>query len=366
MIKIIEPYFSFDDIEADFKKIFSSGVFTKGKYNIELRKQLCQFTNNQNSYLTTSATTALYMSLMALNLPRGSLVGVSDFTWPASAYVIVQAGLKPIMVDVDVDTFNVSIDTLSEVEEDIKALIFVDALGNTSNIDEIYSYCIENDIFLIEDAACSFGSKVNEKNIGSYSDVSCVSFHPRKLLNSGEGGCIVTNNEKLSEVLEIQLNVGASLSSNKLFPDFVDMGYNYRLPELQCAMISHQIKIIESIVLSRHKIYAEYCNSLLPLGFKSQKFNTNTLSNIQSAVFVVPETIKRDELIIFLRDRGVESILGTYSLSIQPYFKENFFSAPLKNSVYLQENTISLPCHDNFDISIVIDAIKEFAQGCLE
>lgn len=360
MIKIIEPYFNYNDVKNDFKTIFSSGVFTKGDYNINLRTEIAKYTNNEYVYLTSSATTALYMSLMALNLPKGSKIGVSDFTWPASAYVIVQAGLKPVMVDVDKYTFNVSLETLSYVEQDIKALVFVDALGNTSNIDKVYKYCKENNIFLIEDAACAFGSKVNKKNIGTYSDITCISFHPRKLLNSGEGGCIITNNKDFSEILEIQLNVGAKVSENNLFPDFVDMGYNFRLPELQCAMILYQINIIDQIVSSRHEIYNQYCKSLIPFGFEPQKFSENVLSNLQSAVFTTPDKISRDELILFLKEKNIESILGTYSLSRQPYFKENFSTMPLKNSTYLQDNTISLPCFNDLDASIVTAAVDEF------
>lgn len=362
MIKLIEPYFDYKDLEKDFKHIFDSGIFTKGEYNQKLISDLKDFTNCNEVFLTTSATTALYMSLMALSLPKGSKVGVSDFTWPASAYVVIQAGLEPIMVDVERDTFNISKKTLSDLDTEINALIFVDALGNTSNLDEVYDYCKKNDIYLIEDAACAFGTKTSGKNIGEFSDIACASFHPRKLLNSGEGGCIITRDNEVAEILNVQLNVGARLEQNKLFPNFIDMGYNFRLPELQCAMVSHQINQIEEIVGSRQKIYQEYSKELSPLGFVPQKFNENIKPNLQSVVFIVPQNISRDELIRFLKERDIETVLGTYSISSQPFFIERLSIQPLQNSTFLQNNTISLPCYRTLDPSIVIDSIKDFIK----
>ena len=241
MIKLIKPYISFNEVELEFKKIFESGWFTKGP-NVELFKNaLMNYTGASHAYLATSATTALSASLKLLDIKPGDEVIVSDFSFPATVNVVEDLYATPIFADVDAATFNMKPEELlSKITRKTKAVIFVDALGNPTGIHAIKEICKVNTIPLIEDAACAIGSSELGIKCGKIADITCFSFHPRKLLSTGEGGAILTDRDDWNDLLKIKLDHG-SVPSGGTF-DFVECGYNYRLPELQAAMGVVQVK----------------------------------------------------------------------------------------------------------------------------
>ena len=142
MIKLIKPYISFEEVQNEFKEVFDSGWFTKGKFVEEFREEIKNYTGAKYCYLATSATTALTMALKALDIKQGDEVIVSDFSFPATANVVEDLGAIPIFCDVDMDTFNMLPQQLeSKITSKTKAVIFVDALGNPSGIHEIKKIC---------------------------------------------------------------------------------------------------------------------------------------------------------------------------------------------------------------------------------
>ena len=357
MIKLIKPYIAFDEVSEDFKKVFESGWFTKGPYVGDFRKKIENYTQAKYAFLSTSATTALTMCLKALDVLPNDEVIVSDFSFPATANVVQDIGAKPVFADVELDTYNMSIKDLEgKINQKTKAVIFVDALGNPSGLHEIKNLCKMKNIPLIEDAACAIGSSEKNVKCGNISDLTCFSFHPRKLLTTGEGGAITTNSPQYAEFFDVKLNHGSIYKDGKF--DFVDFGYNYRLPDLQCIMGIKQIDKLDSIVKNRNEIRNHYIKELTPLGFIEQKINSDVVYNVQSMVFLVPTGKKRDELIKQLYELGVESTLGTYALSAGSYFKKAYNSVQ-KNSHFLQQNTITLPCYDGVDVDRVVTAIKK-------
>ena len=358
MIKLIKPYISFEEVQKEFKEIFDSGWFTKGKYVEEFRHEIKNYTGANYCYLTTSATTALTMALKALDVKSGDEVIVSDFSFPATANVLEDLGAMPIFADVSLETFNMLPEDLeSKITEKTKAVIFVDALGNPSGIHEIKAICQKNNLPLIEDAACAIGSDEDGMKCGNIADISCFSFHPRKLLTTGEGGAITFNDKKFESFFEIKLNHGAKIEDGKF--DFIDFGYNYRLPELQALMGIKQIKKIEQITSSRNKIRNQYIESLAMLGFQAQQVNINVGYNVQSLVFKIPEKIPRDQLIAKLKEQDVESTLGTYCMSGGTFYKEKYNNVR-PNAKYLEQNTITLPCYEGVDVEFVNQKIKDF------
>ncbi|MBI9107193.1 MAG: DegT/DnrJ/EryC1/StrS family aminotransferase [Spirochaetales bacterium] len=358
MIKLIKPYISFDEVEAEFRKTFESGWFTKGPNVDNFKKALCEYTGAKYSHLTTSATTALTSCLKILNIKPGDEVVISDFSFPATANVVEDLGAVPIFADVDWETFNMLPEALEKsITDKTKAVIFVDALGNPSGLHKIKDICASKNLPLIEDAACAIGSSENGKKVGSIADLTCFSFHPRKLLSTGEGGAILTNNEEWNEILKIKLEHGAKIQDGKF--DFVDFGYNYRLPELQSIMGLSQIRKLDSIVSSRIKIREEFCTQLEPLGYKPQRLLSDVVYNVQSLVFLVPDGVNRDALISFLKEQGIESTIGTYCLSGCTYYREHYNNVQ-PNAEKLQRSTITFPCHDDVDASAVCDVISQF------
>ena len=360
MIKLIKPYISFDEVKNEFQEIFDSGWFTKGK-NVELfRETIKSYTGAQYCYLTTSATTALTMALKALNIKERDEVIISDFSFPATVNVVEELKAIPIFADVSLDTYNMLPQELeTKITSNTKAVIFVDGLGNPSGIHKIKDICEKYNLPLIEDGACAIGSSNLNLKCGNIADITCFSFHPRKLLTTGEGGAITFNNKKFVNFFDIKLNHGAVMNNGKF--DFVDYGYNYRLSELQAVMGIKQLQKLNNIVSSRNKIRQHYINKLSKLGFKAQKISDKTIFNVQSLVFTVPQNINRNELISYLRDNGIETTLGTYCLSGTRYYSNKYKSIQ-PNALYLEHNTITFPCYDDVEIKYITEKIKSFCN----
>jgi len=360
MIRLIKPDIKYSDIEEDFKVIFESGIFTKGSYVNRFAKAMCDYTGAAYCSFATSATTALSMCLKVLGIKLGDKVLVSDFSFPASVNVIEDLYAHPIFVDVDINTFNMRPDDLEKkITKDTKAVIFVDLAGNPSGIHEIKSIVGKHGIPLIEDAACAIGSSENNIKCGNIADLTCFSFHPRKLLTTGEGGAILTNNNEYKKILDVKLAHGAVIINEKL--DFIDYGYNYRLPELQAAMGIKQLMKLDEVISIRQKIAGCYADELRKFGFVEQKIAKNVIHNIQSVVFRVPSDIKRDELVKYLKEKDVETTIGTYCLSDCTYYREKYNNIqPIAKQLF--DTTITLPCFTGVNIEIVIDNIKNFFE----
>ncbi len=356
MIKLIKPYISFDEVEEEFKEIFESGWFTKGKFVQAFKTKIASYTGAKYAQLTTSATTALTMALKLYDIKCTDEVIVSDFSFPATCNVVEELGATPVFADVSLETFNM---LPSELEKKItkktKAVIFVDALGSPQGIKEIKEICQKYNLPLIEDGACAIGSSIDGIKCGNISDVTCFSFHPRKLLTTGEGGAITYNSDEYDEFLDIKLNHGAVIENGKF--EFIDYGYNYRLPELQAVMGIKQFEKLDKIVKSRSKIRDEYIKRLEPLGFIPQKIDDNVVFNVQSLVFKVPKGVDRDILIAKLRESGIETTLGTYCLSNTKYYKRKYNQVQ-PNALFLEQNTITFPCYDGVDIDYVVQKVK--------
>jgi perosamine synthetase len=358
MIKLIKPYISFDDVQADMSAIFDSGIFTRGIWADKLRNEICTYTSASFTHLATSATTALWVALKSYDIRPGDEVLVSDFSFPATANVVEDLGARPVFVDIHRDTFNMdAIDLQRKITSKSKAVIFVDALGNPSGIHDVKRICAERGLPLIEDAACALGSSSKSVRCGAIADITCFSFHPRKLICAGEGGAITCSDPERSAWLDTKLFHGASGMKDAGL-DFVDYGYNFRLPEIQSMLACKQLARLGEVVADRQRIQAIYAKRLRELGFTAQKVDIDCSHNVQSIVFLVPQNVQRDELIIKLKAAGVESTIGTYAMSATTYYAKKYDSVQ-PNSLWVQNNTITLPCYDGLDVDLVTNAVAK-------
>jgi perosamine synthetase len=356
MIKLIKPYITFGEIEDEFREVFETGCFTRGKHVAAFAEQIRIYTGARHAFLTTSATTALWMCMRLLEIGSGDEVIVSDFSFPATANIVEDVGARPVFADVSLDTFNMLSEELErKITSKTKAVIFVDALGNPSGIHAIKAICQKRNIPLIEDAACAIGSSEHGVRCGNIADLTCFSFHPRKLLTTGEGGAITTNNDVWAEKLAIKLAHGAVAENGKF--NFVDYGYNFRLSELQAVMGIKQLEKLDDIVRDRNLIRDAYKRELDTLGFRPQQVSENVIHNVQSLVFRVPKELDRDTLITNLKNQDVESTLGTYCLSGLTYFRQQYDDVQ-HNSIILQKQTITLPCYNRVDTVQVCQEIR--------
>lgn len=356
-IRLMKPYISFNEVEAEFRAVFESGIFTRGQHVEAFRAELAAYTGARHAFLTTSATTSLWVCLKLLGVGRGDEVVVSDFSFPASANVIEDLGARPVFADVSQDTFNMRPEILDGlVGPRTKAVIFVDALGNPTGLTEIKRICSAKGVPLIEDAACAIGSSERGVRCGAIADLTCFSFHPRKLISTGEGGAITTDNDEWADWLNTKLAHGAR-GMKGVALDFVDYGYNFRLSELQAVMGRKQLARIDAIVAERNAIRDRYVERLAPLGFIAQKVGDQVTHNVQSLVFLVPERCDRDGLIAALRG-CVETTIGTYALSSGSYFLKKYQNVqPV--AAHLEATTITFPCYTALDVDQVADAVRE-------
>lgn len=355
-VRLTRPYFAYSEVEEDFRKVFESGMFTRGEHVSAFCRELAAYTGARHAVLATSATTALWICVKLLGVGPGDEVAVADFSFPATANVVEDLGAKPVFVDVLPDTYNMDpADLARKIGPATKAVIFVDALGNPAGLHEIKRICTERGVPLIEDAACAIGSTELGRRCGAIADLTCFSFHPRKLLNTGEGGAITTDNDEWAEWLRVKLMHGAD-GMRGIGVDFVDYGYNFRLPELQAIMGRKQLPRIDAIIAQRQRGRDAYIERLSPLGFLPQVSGPDVSHNIQSLVFRVPESVNRDQLVLGLREREIETTLGTYCLSGTTYFQKRYGEVqPI--AAMLDATTITLPCYDGVPVDYVADEI---------
>lgn len=357
-IPLIRPPVLYSDVEADFKKILESGMLTRGEYVERFRLEIATKTTAKHAHLTTSATTALSASLRLLGIKPGDEVALSDFSFPATSNAVEEVGATPVFVDVSHDTFNMRLDALqSAVTPRTRAVIFVSSFGNPSGISTIRDFCRQKKIPLIDDAACAIGSSENGTPSGKIADLSCFSFHPRKVITTGEGGAITTENAEWSERLKRMLNHGAEVENGKW--KFVDWGTNLRLTEIQAALGLSQLTRLEKIVSVRNAIRNKYIQALSPLGLIPQTIASGSKSNAQSVVFRAQDGKTRDAIIAHLAKAGIESTLGTYCLSGTPFNRGKYGRVqPIAEK--LEKETITLPCFDGMPIDDVLSEMQSF------
>jgi dTDP-4-amino-4,6-dideoxygalactose transaminase len=297
------------------------------------------------------------LCLRLLGVGPGDEVVVADFSFPATANVVVEVGARPVFADVSPVTFNMTPDALiRRITPRTKAVIAVDVFGNPTGMHAIAHICRERRLPLIEDAACAIGSSERSVRCGRMADLSCFSFHPRKLLTTGEGGAITTESGEWSAWLDVKLNHGArGMLGYGL--DFVDYGYNYRLSEPQAILGRAQLRKLDAIVAERNAIRGAYAERLTNLGFSAQSTGDDVVFNVQSLVFRVPPGVDRDALIGGLREVGIETSIGTYCLSGTTYFRKLYGDVqPVAER--LQRETITFPCYAGVDVVRVCDAVR--------
>jgi dTDP-4-amino-4,6-dideoxygalactose transaminase len=356
MIRLIRPYIVFGEVEADLRRMFESGIFTRGENVEAFRAEIAAYTGAPHAFLATSATTALWLCLKRLDIGSGDEVVVSDFSFPATANVVEDLGARPVFADVSLATYNMLPEALeAAITSRTRAVIAVDAFGNPTGMSRIAAICRARSLPLIEDAACAIGSSEAGQRCGVIADMTCFSFHPRKLLTTGEGGAITFHNSDWVDWFSRKLSHGAQGMLGYGL-DFVDYGYNFRLSEPQAIMGRAQLRKLDAIVAERNQIRTACIERLSPAGFVAQEIGNDVVFNVQSLVFRVPLSVDRDALIAALREDGIETTIGTYCLSSTTYNRRKYNSVQ-PNADRLQQTTLTLPCHAGLDVDFVCERI---------
>lgn len=248
--------------------VLRSDYLTCGPAITKLERELCAYTGAKYAVAVSNGTAALHCACIAAGIGSGDEVITTPLTFAASANCILYVGAKPVFVDVELDTYNIDPKSiLSHITDKTKAVIAVDFTGQAVKHAEIRKICEEHHLIFIEDAAHAIGTSYEGQKVGSLADITCFSFHPVKTITSGEGGAILTNDEHLYQKLMLARTHGITHDESLMedvphegpwYYEQVSLGYNYRMTDIQAALLSSQLKKLDQFKTRRQEIVKRY------------------------------------------------------------------------------------------------------------
>ncbi len=354
-IPIAKPYFDRSEY-LGIQKVLQSGWVTQGRVTAEFEKQFAAYVGARYAVATTSCTTALYLALEILGIGERDEVIVPSFTFIATVNSIVHRRATPVFADIDPKTYN--IDPLiieKHITKRTKAILFVDQLGLPADYDAIHQTAKRYRLHLIEDAACALGSEYKRKRVGSLSQITCFSLHPRKLITTGEGGMITTNDKTIYQKAQMLRNHGMSLSDfarhqNKtvVFETYKAAGYNFRLTDIQAAMGIAQMGKLPKILKDR-SICANRYNTLLSLcpTVTTPFVPPYAKHNWQSYIIRLNDTrsVSRDQVMQKLLDYGIHTRRGVMASHMEAVYRRGISRDSLPNTRLAVQQTMLLPLY---------------------
>ncbi|PUA33552.1 MAG: hypothetical protein B7O98_03810 [Zestosphaera tikiterensis] len=360
-IRVNAPYITDEDV-LEVVKVLKSGRLAAGNYVKTFEEEFARYLKVKHVLTVSNGTIALFLALKALGVKGGDEVIVPDFTFFATASTVVLAGAKPVFADVDLDTYTIDVHDLEKrITERTKAIVVVHLYGHPAYMDPIMKIAEERGIYVVEDCAQSHGAEYKGVKTGSIGHVSAFSFYATKNMTMGEGGAIATNDDFIKEYVDLQRNHG---QVEKYLHK--DIGWNFRITELQGALGLTQLKKLDLMNERRRAIAKIYDQELSNL----PQIRTPTVKPYAKHVYHqytiwVNNAVFRNKLASFLRSKGVQtSIHYPTPLHRQPALK-NFTSAgnAYVNSDKASEHVLSLPMHPGLrdeEVYTVVKYVREF------
>lgn len=330
-------------------EILDSGQYVSGKFVEKFESHFATATTSKFAAACNSGTSALYLALAACGIEPGDEVIVPNMTFIATIEAVVQIGAKPVVLEVDIDHWNLNSDLITaSINSKTKAIIFVHLHGNPSGILEVRKIAKENNLFLIEDAAQAHLAQTPSGRVGSIGDVAAFSFYPGKNLGAiGEGGCVTTNSEEIFERVKLIRNWG---SKSKYVYDV--RGSNYRMDELQAAFLTIKLQKLPEWTKRRQEIATLYNSFFDKKGIQRPQVQKDYEHVYHLYSICIPN---RDGFRDYLTKNDIESgIHYPQSINqISPWARFLSFSDSDGTSAFLAENFVSLPISDQLSLTEV-------------
>ena len=375
MIPIAKPYLTEEDAQAAYDTIMT-GWITQGPKVQEFEEKFAVFTGAKYAVAVSNCTTALHLSMIVSGIGPGDEVICPSMSYIATANAIKYVGAIPVFAEVQPSNYNLDpVDVEKRITDKTKAILLVHQIGMPSDIDSFKELCDKYNLKLIEDAACAAGSAYKGKKIGSHSELVCFSFHPRKVISTGDGGMITTNREDHYNRLKLLRQHGMSVndrvrhdSSKIIFEDHLELGYNYRMTDIQASVGIKQLEKLDWIVDERRKIAAVYNEAFKNINFIGLPLEKEGyFSNYQSFSIYLKEScpIDRNNLMQKLLDGGIASRRGIMTTHRETAYRNIQKDVNLPVSEDLQDRSIILPLYvpmANEEINYIIRIFNELIQ----
>ena len=351
------------DVLKDIEKVIKSGWLIEGKYTAEFEAKFSEHVGVKYAVATSSGTTALFLALKALGIKNGDEVIVPSLTFAASSNVILHVGASPVFADVDKDTFNLNPKSVKgKITKKTKAIMPVHLYGQACDMGEINEIAKKHDLKVIEDSAQAIGALYKNKKTGSLGNAGCFSFHPIKNITTGEGGMITTDKKEVYDKIIILKNHGIqkSVQSDR---KFIEIGYNFRLPEINAVIGISQLKDLDKnnkLRCEKAKLYKELLrvvNQVTIPYFKPYNIHTYSAYTLKCK--------KRDVLMQFLQNNGISCLVRHPPVHLEPIYRKlfNFQEGSLPVTETVAKELLCLPMFPSLpeeDIRFVCNKIKYF------
>jgi dTDP-4-amino-4,6-dideoxygalactose transaminase len=357
MIRLTVPPLEDDDFQA-VRQALASGQLVQGPRVAAFEQTVARAVGSVHAVAVSSCTAALHAALLALDVGPGDLVLVTAYSWLATANVIELCGATPVFLDITPDTFNLDPDhletTLKRLTANaatagrLRAVLPVHTFGQPADMPAILDLAGRYGLPVVEDAACALGATLHGKQAGAWGAMGCFSFHPRKAITTGEGGLITTSEADLARRLAALRNHG--LDPEAASPDFILPGLNYRLTEFQAALGLTQLAKLERLIAARRRLAAAYDALLQDTPVRRPRVGPGARHIYQSYVVLLPEEAapRRAEIIRALRERGIETTIGTWHMPLTSYFRSRYGyrpgDFPVADAVFAR--SLTLPLHE--------------------
>lgn len=352
-----EPDISVDDKNL-LKSVIDSEWYSQGKYSKKLENQLCEYTGAKYSVVLNNGTSSLIAAMLVSNLKKGDEILVPSFTFIATINSLLILGLKPVLVDCDADTFNVTVECLKEkLTPQTRAVLAVDVYGMAVDIQSIKDFCDENNLIFIEDAAEALAAEYKGKKIGGFDHISIFSFHIAKICTAIEGGAITTGSEEIYNKL-IMIREHGMLKKY----DYEVFGLNFKTTDINCALGYSQLLRIDNFIKHRNILVDRYKNNLKELNVKFQHVPNYVTAHPYMIFGTLVQPEKRDFLNEELHKFSIDTRICWVPCHKQLYHSKLFKNIHLPNSEKIAESVINPPMGNKLtveDVDYICEVYKK-------
>jgi len=340
-----------DDIQASIKVLQENEMLTTGKYVSKFEQDMCNYVGCKYGIAVNSGTAALHLATFATNIQENDEIIVPAISFVASANCVLYERGKPVFCDID-ETMCLDVKKIeSLITSKTKAIVCVDMCGQACNYDDIKLIADKYNLIIIQDAAHSIGGRYKEKKIGSFSDITCFSFHPVKNITTCEGGMMVTNSEIFyKRALAFRTHgicndFREREKTNSHYYEMHNLGYNYRIPDILCALGSEQLKKLDHFVEKRNQIADQYNKFFLNYSELLEPIKCLDCNYSAYHIYVIRiKTKNRDQIFKLLKEKEIGVNVHYMPIYLHPYYQKLGYKkgiCPNAENVYKQ--IITLP-----------------------